>query len=346
MTVNFISLRDILKRLVKLDKSIKLTKKQFLILILAVFLTGTIGLLTYVYINFGDEYAKNRSTTVMGQPKFIHPIAGEGNSKLLKPLSAAVLGKYVYITDSANGKLAIFTKRGSLVRSVDLLQGSDPYPLGITLDDRGRIYLSVEIHGFYHIMVVNAKGKFQYLFPENKAAFNISDQPVLNHPMGLFYHDGKIYVSDAGDHDVKVFSTDGKLVKKFGRAGNKEGQFMFPHGIAVDEAGNIYVADSNNSRVQVFDKDGKFKHLFKPSEKEPLVIPRGIAIDSLGRVHVVDLARQKVLVFTKKGKYLLSYGSGKNRQVLSYPNGIAIDQKAGLIYIADRQNNRIAVFSE
>lgn len=64
----------------------------------------------------------------------------------------------------------------------------------------------------------------------------------------------------------------------------------------------------------------------------------------MGRVHVVDLASQKVFVFTKQGKYLLSYDRGD--KPLSYPNGIAVDTNAGLIYIADRLNNRIAVFSE
>jgi hypothetical protein len=37
----------------------------------------------------------------------------------------------------------------------------------------------------------------------------------------------------------------------FGKAGNHEGEFWLPGGIAVS-GGTIYVADSYNKRVQVF----------------------------------------------------------------------------------------------
>ncbi len=339
------NIKEVLQRLVKFDKPLKISKRQFVVVVLVVILLGSVGLAAYTYSLLGDEYARNRSTTLMGQPKYLHPIGGTGDARLTKPLSVAVSGKYVYVANSGDGKLSIFTKRGELVRSVKLIKDGDPYPIGITLDDRGRIYLSVEIRGFYHIMVVDSNGKFQSLFPGSSVTTGIK-QPILNHPMGLYYQDGKVYVTDTGDHDVKVFSTDGKLLNRFGRPGTKAGEFLYPHGIIADEDGNIYVADSNNSRVQVFDKNGKFKYFFTPKSKEPFIIPRGIAIDSLGRVHVVDLARQKVFVFTRQGKYLLSYGTGRRDQSLFYPNGIAIDKNAGLIYIADRQHNRIAVFSE
>lgn len=338
-------IKEAVQRLIKFDKSIKISKRQFAFVALGIILLGFAGLAIYTYSLLGDEYATNRSTTMMGRPKYLHSIGGTGDAKLTKPLSVAVSGKYVYVADSGDGKLSVFTKQGALVTSAKLLKDGNPYPIGITIDDQGKIYISVEVRGFYHIMVVDASGKFQYLFPEPDIT-NSANQPILNHPTGLYYRDGKIYVTDAGDHDVKVFSTDGKLLERFGRPGTKAGEFLYPHGIVVDKDGNIYVADSNNSRVQVFDKKGKFKYFFTPEPKEPFIIPRGIAIDSLGRVHVVDLARQKVFVFTKQGKYLLSYGTGGHGQALFYPNGIAIDKNAGLIYIADCQNNRIAVFSE
>ncbi|MCL4499952.1 MAG: 6-bladed beta-propeller [Chloroflexi bacterium] len=324
--------------------SVQINKRRFFLIVLLVSLVGSVGLTAYIYTNMGDEVALDRSITLMGQPKYLHPIASKGEAKLSKPLSVAVSGRNVYVTDSADGKLAVFTKRGSLVRSVPLLKDGTPYPVGIAIDDRDRLYITVETSGFFHIMVVDAYGRFQYRFPDDLAAAK-GKQVVLNHPTGIFYRDGKLYVTDAGDHDVKVFSTDGKLLTRFGKPGNKPGELLFPHGITADD-NSIFVVDSNNSRVQVFDKNGRFKYFFRPDKNEPLVIPRGIAIDSLGRVHVVDLAQQKVYVFAKDGRYLLSYGSGRGEKALSYPNGIAIDQRAGLIYVADCQNNRVAVYSE
>jgi tripartite motif-containing protein 71 len=34
-------------------------------------------------------------------------------------------------------------------------------------------------------------------------------------------------------------------------AGDEDGQFYGPGGIAVDSSGNVYVADTNNNRIQV-----------------------------------------------------------------------------------------------
>lgn len=301
------------------------------------------GLVAYAVTNLGDEYAGDRSTTLQGQPKYLHEIAGEGKDALSKPLAVTASGKNVYITDSARGKIAIFTRRGSLTKSFDLLKGGQPYPVGVAIDDKDRIYASVEVRGYFHIMVFDKDGRFQYRFPGDLPG--VQNKRPLNHPVGLYYRDGKLYVTDVGDHDVKIFSTDGRLLKKFGGPGTGKGKFQFPHGIVFDGK-RIFVVDSNNARVQVFDESGRFLYLFKSSEEDPLAIPRGIAVDSLGRVHVVDLARQKVFVFTKEGKPLLSYGDGQGSKGLSFPNGISIDPERGLIYVTDRQKNRIAVFSE
>ncbi|MDI6717136.1 MAG: 6-bladed beta-propeller, partial [Actinomycetota bacterium] len=299
--------------------SIKINKRYFILTILLVSIIGSVGLISYIYSILGDEFALDRSTDIMGRPKYIHPIGDRGKGQLSGPLSVAVFGKYVYIADSLHGKLAIFTKRGAHVTSIKITGKTKVYPIGIAIDDQRRIYLTIESQGSYRIIVVDSDGHFQYVFPANPGT-NDGNVPILNRPTGLFYQDDKLYVTDAGDHDIKIFTTDGRLLKKFGRPGYKPGEFMFPHGITADENGEIFVADSNNSRVQVFDKNGRFKYLFKPNPKEPLLLPRGIAIDSLGRVHVVDLARQKVFVFTKEGKFLLSYGSGRGiEEPLSYP---------------------------
>ncbi|MHB0977673.1 MAG: 6-bladed beta-propeller [Candidatus Aquicultorales bacterium] len=324
-------------------RPLQLNTRQFLIIVFIVFMVGSIGLTSYIYTTLGDEYGVGRSTTITGRPKFFHAIPSNNTRQLSKPLSVTVAGKNVYVADSGNGKLAIYTKKGSAVKSFRLLKEAVPYPFGIARDDEGRLYTSIEVQGYNYIMVVDSSGKFLYRFPGEPS--DKSGQPIVNNPMGLFYYENKLYVTDVGDHDVKVFSLDGKLLKKFGRSGRKKGEFLFPHGITADED-SVYVVDSNNSRVQVFDKDGVFKYQFGQEKPNSLVIPRGIAIDSLGRVHVVDLAQQKVFVFSKKGKFLMSYGGGKGKEALSYPNGIAIDQSAGLIYVADRQNDRIAVFVE
>lgn len=323
---------------------IRIGKRRFILLLLVVFLASSAGFAAYTLTYIGTAREQTREADLVKRPKFLHSIFREGSLKLSAPLSVASQNGEVYVADSENGRLAVFTTNGQPVRTVRLSRGLSFYPIGIAVDDRGRAYVSVKTGSRYRLVQIDRYGRPLGDFPNYPARIGIN-QSILNRPMGLFYGDGKLFVTDAGDHDVKIFSIDdGKLLKRFGGPGTKLGQFMFPHGIVADE-NYIYVVDSNNSRVQVFDKDGNFKYLFKPDKKNSLVIPRGIAIDRLERVHVVDLAQQKVFVFAKTGKFLFSYGDEQGNGLLSFPNGIAIDHKSGKVFIADRQNQRIAVYS-
>lgn len=325
--------------------SIRINKRQFILLVIFVILLGSAGLAAFTYVIIDDGFGVDRSTSVMGRPKFIREITSTGDAKLSNPLSVSIAGRNIYVTNSAKGKLSIFTKRGAFVSDFKLLKDASTYPLGVAVDEKDNVYVSVGVRGYYHVMVVDSYGRFLGRFPAEFSNDKNRKQTILNHPTGLFYRDGRLYITDAGDHDVKVFTTDGRLIMRFGRAGTGKGEFMYPHGVIADDD-RIYVVDSNNSRVQVFDKNGKFKYFFRPNAKKPFIIPRGIAIDGLNRVHIVDLAAQEVFVFTKEGNYLLSYGADEGKRKLSYPNGIAIDPESGLIYIADKHNDRVVSFSE
>jgi sugar lactone lactonase YvrE len=53
---------------------------------------------------------------------------------------------------------------------------------------------------------------------------------------------------------VQQFSGGGKYLRGLGGGqGRKPGQFLAPHGLAVDSRGHLYVVDSYNHRVQKFD---------------------------------------------------------------------------------------------
>jgi len=48
-----------------------------------------------------------------------------------------------------------------------------------------------------------------------------------------------------------VFELNGKFAYKFGSFGDKNGQFMFPMGLAADD-NSIFVVDREGERVQVW----------------------------------------------------------------------------------------------
>ncbi len=82
------------------------------------------------------------------------------------------------------------------------------------------------------------------------------DEAVLARPVALAYDDGTVFVADAQDCAIKVFTKDGGFVRSFGRKGPGPGEFSFPSGVCVS-GGRIFVADKFNFRVHVLDAEGR-----------------------------------------------------------------------------------------
>jgi hypothetical protein len=97
---------------------------------------------------------------------------------------------------------------------------------------------------------------------EVAAPANEADEAVLGRPVALALDAGRLYIVDALDCAVKVFSKEGRFLASFGRKGRGPGELSFPSGVSV--AGeNIVVADKLNFRIQVFDRQGKARSGFK-----------------------------------------------------------------------------------
>ena len=142
---------------------------------------------------------------------------------------------------------------------------------------------------------------------------------------GIAVREGNIYVADSGAHCVYKFTTDGRLLTKFGSCGSSAGQLSGPYGLCVSTDGTVYVTEGNNQRVSVFNFDGTFIRHIPVGE----TIPWGIAIDSFGNLHVVSHGNNNVTVFTPQGQLLEKYGQGQ----LNQPIGIAIDPDQNIVLI-------------
>ena len=81
---------------------------------------------------------------------------------------------------------------------------------------------------------------------------------------------------------------------------------------------------------------------------ESVSLPRGLYIDHRQRLYVVDVSAHKVKVYGLEGEmpeFLFTFGDlGTGDENFQYPTDIAIDQR-GRIYIADRENNRVQIWT-
>jgi hypothetical protein len=93
-------------------------------------------------------------------------------------------------------------------------------------------------------------------------AANAEDVAVLGRPAALACDGERIYIADAVECAIKIFSRDGRFLRAIGRKGPGPGELSMPSGVAVAD-GAIAVADKLNFRVQLFDADGAWRGGFK-----------------------------------------------------------------------------------
>lgn len=145
--------------------------------------------------------------------------------------------------------------------------------------------------------------------------------------------DGSIYVSDTGNHRIRVFDSLGKAVLSFGAYGVKAGQFDYPFGLVVLDNNNILVADSGKQKIEEYTGRGNFVKTWLDPKSG--VKPGAMTIGPEGLVYVSDLSGHQVLVLDQAGK---SVGKIKDPIInLRFPLGLALD-KGGNLWVADAGN--------
>jgi len=158
---------------------------------------------------------------------------------------------------------------------------------------------------------------------------------------------GNVYVADTGNHCIKKFDSNGKLLTKWGGYGFGDGQFSEPTGIAVDKSGNVYVTDKDGQhkeshRIQKFDSNGKFltKWGYYGQGDEEFNFPFNVEVDNEGNVYVTDHSARGKKKFDSSGKFLaIGQGGGQ----FNSSKGVAMDS-SGNKYVADTQHHRIQKF--
>jgi hypothetical protein len=101
----------------------------------------------------------------------------------------------------------------------------------------------------------------QYAAREVKVDPGATGRIYLCRPVALALSETRIFVLDADDDDIKVFSRTGAFEYVIGRKGQGPGEFHRPSGL--DILGELlYIADAGNRRIQVVDLRGAYRSGF------------------------------------------------------------------------------------
>lgn len=163
--------------------------------------------------------------------------------------------------------------------------------------------------------------------------------------------------TSGGEHSIKIIPAadlQGSLaafnpqIQSFGAEGKGKDQFSFPQMAIKDDDGNFYVSDGNNSRISIWTPDMQYRSFFGfGSDEGALNLPRGLAMNR-NCLLVADAVGSVVRVYDISGnepKFARDIGAmGVGEGEFSYPIDIFLDG-TGRLYVADRENNRIQIWS-
>ena len=234
----------------------------------------------------------------------------------------------VYIFDQQNQLIWKFGSKGNKTGQFDTLYG-------ITFDDDNNLYIAE--YSKDRVQKFDVGGQFLMTFG-GKGCGN----GQLSSPVGITSHRNEIYVAEANNNRVSVFTQDGNFCRHIG-----SGVLNTPYDLAINVNNQLLVVDYAHNCVYIFtlygDSIGKFEA--KENGKSQLNHPCSIATDSSGCVLVVDTGNYRVVIFDADGNVLHSFGSkGCGNGQFYDPHGIALSPN-GTIYVSDNRNRRIQVFT-
>ena len=160
----------------------------------------------------------------------------------------------IYVADGyGNSRVAKFSPQGKFLLDWGKKgagQGEFDLVHSVAVDAQGLVYVADRNNA--RIQVFDAAGKFlnEWKSPELGRPWSIAMSP-----------DNFLYVVDGGDlkpnppdrGQLLKLDLTGKIVAKWSRFGNQDGQIDWGHDIAVGKDGAVYVGDVNHSmRVQKF----------------------------------------------------------------------------------------------
>ncbi|MFI5183957.1 MAG: NHL repeat-containing protein [Vicinamibacteria bacterium] len=153
--------------------------------------------------------------------------------------------------------------------------------------------------------------------------------------------DDNIYLLDVFSARVLVLGPDGKFLRQIGFP--KE--YGFFSDLTVDGRGRIYLVDSLRAEVHAAPKEAKEFSLLAKNLRGHLSFPTSMAVDGRGILYLVDEHGGGVVLLAQDGAVLgRQLAMGWNEGLLNSPSQICLNDK-GQVFIADRGNSRVQVFS-
>ncbi len=221
----------------------------------------------------------------------------DGVPPLSHPLSIVVdQENNLYVLDRRSASIYVFDRFEKYLRSIKLGPLSISSPVAMAIDRKSeRIYVADATSRAVFGLGLDGR----YLNKIGAGQFNLPVSVAVNSL-------GQLIIADAFDVQVKIFDSDGMLLRNFGQRGDGAGDFQLIKSVAVDSEDNIYVVDGRMHNISIFNQRGElllvlggYYAVSLSGKVAPggFSVPIGMDIDANDKIYVVDQLNARVQVF-------------------------------------------------
>jgi sugar lactone lactonase YvrE len=268
--------------------------------------------------------------------KLMAPIYVDGKGAGIKqPEGVSCREKSLLVADTGNGRLLRYTISGDTwTPGPEIVLPQLPYPIRAEVNSKGEIFaLDGKLR---RIARIDSSGAFKAYVD---LAGDIKGTVV---PKSFrIDRDDALYILDVFSARVLVLDPSGKVQREI----PFPKEYGFFSDLAVDAKGTIFLVDSVQRKVFTAARNSPGITSLTESLKDEAYFPTAIATDSKGNIYLVDQNGGGVVIVGQDGTFRgRRLSMGWKEGFLRYPSHMCITEE-GNVFIADRGNNRIDIYS-
>ena len=176
-------------------------------------------------------------------------------------------------------------------------QGTEPgqfvFPVSIAQDPKGFIYVG-EYGDKQRIQKFTPRGEFVTEFGSHG-----TEDGQFQRPSGMAWQNGEVFVVDAFNNRIQVFSDEGKFLRVISLP-ETTSPLAYPYDLRVTSDNLIYVIENKTARLTVLKPDGTVVGRFgKPGRgMDEFYQPWDLTVLSDGRVLIADTGNHRLVELT------------------------------------------------
>lgn len=242
-------------------------------------------------------------------------------------------GSLIVVADTGNARLLTYAVSGETVAPRgEYALPQLPYPVKVQMNSKGE-FLALDGKS-RRIVRVSPAGEFKGYVETGGVAGTVVARSFR------IDRDDNMIILDVFGSRLIIANPEGKATREIPFPGSA----AFFSDLAVDRKGDVFLIDSVGRKVFALKKDSREISVLTEGISEDVNFPTSIAVDARGRLFVGDQNGGGIVIFGADGSFRgRQLAMGWKEAFLRYPSDLCISGD-GLLYIADRGNNRVQTF--